>query len=252
MHETYYNYRSKLGLGYSLARYYISDGWNVAVAARRKEPLLQLQALAPDRVVWKQIDVSKAEEASEKLSDLIHELGGMDVYLHCAGIGRMTKEMNYPDELPTLTTNVTGWTACVLTAYNFFLGQNHGTLAAITSFSAIRGLGPAPAYSATKAYQAHYLEALSQRLTALNTPIHIVDLRPGFVDTPLLSHPEQLFWVITIPKAVHHIVRAIGHKSRVCILTRRWRFFAPILCHAPHWLVAKISCKAQQENLRKT
>lgn len=228
------------GLGRELAIHYINKGHRVALAARRTAPLEALAALAPERVVWAEIDVCNSEEAPRRLQELITRLGGLDVYVQSAGIGKMTSEMDFREELPTLKTNVEGWTACVLTAYDFLLKQGHGTLAAITSFSALRGLGAAPAYSATKAFQAHYLEALRQRLLAAGSAVRIVDLRPGFVSTPLLAHPERLFWVIRPARAAQSIVRAIERGRPVCTLTGRWRLFAPVFRLAPCRLIAKV------------
>lgn len=236
------------GLGYGLAEHYVARGWNVGLAARRTEPLQELAAKAADgqRVETARIDVCRPHEAAAALQQLHERLGGpLDVYLHCSGIGRMTPEIRYDDELPMLETNVLGWTACVDRAYGIIEDQGHGQLAAITSFAANRGLAPAPAYASTKAFQAHYLESLRQRAMARGLHrVYITDLRPGFVATPLLAHPERLFWVLTPERAVRALLRAIDRRDNVATVTFRWRLLAPILRIAPRWMVAKILGRA--------
>lgn len=68
-------------------------------------------------------------------------------------------------------------------------------------------------------------------------------MRPGFVDTPLLAHPERLFWVLPVEKAVRHIVRAVEAGFPVCTLSRRWRWFAPMLRLAPRRLIVLVLSK---------
>lgn len=232
------------GLGHGLAQAYLSRGWNVGLAARRTEPLRQLaaRATAGQQVETACIDVCRPTEAAASLQALKEKLGGaLDLYLHCSGIGRMTPNIVYAEEFATLQTNVTGWTACIDWAYGVVEGQGHGQIAAITSFAANRGLAPAPAYAATKAFQAHYLEGLRQRAMARGQKnITVTDLRPGFVATPLLAHPERLFWVLTPERAVRAMLRAIDRRASISTITTRWRLLAPVLRFAPRCLVANI------------
>ena len=62
-----------------------------------------------------------------------------------------------------------------------------GHIAAITSIAGTKGLDPAPSYSATKAMQNVYLQALKQHARSRGLDIRFTDIRPGFVDTALLS-----------------------------------------------------------------
>lgn len=233
------------GLGQALARTYISRGCTVGLAARRLEPLEALAAEArPGQVVKiAHVDVNVPEAAVESLRQLLAELGPepLDLYLHCAGIGRMSPEISFDAERPTLQTNVVGWTACIDMMYNHLFRQGYGQLAAITSFAANRGLAPAPSYSASKAFQAHYLEALRQHALAFGrSELCVTDLRPGFVSTPLLAHPERLFWVLSTERATIELVRAIDRRKQIATVSLRWRLFAPVLRLAPRNLVAAI------------
>ena len=74
--------------------------------------------------------------------------------------------------------------------------ETDGQIAVISSISRTKGLGAAPAYSASKRFTSHYLESLCQ-LTSIRKihNIHITDIRPGFVKTPLIegsNFPMQL------------------------------------------------------------
>ena len=83
-----------------------------------------------------------------------------------------------------MDTNAVGFTRLVGCAYRYFANNGGGHIACITSIAGTKGLGPAPAYSASKAMQNTYLQALEQLAISKHHNIHFTDIRPGFVDTP--------------------------------------------------------------------
>jgi len=103
---------------------------------------------------------------------------------------------------------------------------------AISSVGGLRGSKQGPSYSATKAYQLNYLEALRQKAANLNQPIYVTDIRPGGVDTAM-AKGEAKFWITTVDKAAGQIFDAIKQKKKVAYVTRRWRLIAAILKWMP-------------------
>lgn len=231
------------GLGRMLAERYIRDGHVVGIVGRRGDKLAEVAKGHPE-VHCLKADVTDVGRIATHLAALAGEMGGLDLLVLCSGVGRMNPDLDYVLELPTVDTNVRGWTAVADWAFSYFMQQGHGHLAAISSVAGIRGLAPAPAYSASKAYQIHYLEALRQRARISRKRVCVTDVRPGFVRTPLLSHPEKLFWVDEPEKAVRAIYRVISARKKKAVITRRWAFLAPWMRIAPEWLVAKILGKA--------
>lgn len=226
------------GLGRGIAETYISRGWQVGIAGRRTA-LLKEVADHHQNVLYETLDVTDTTASIATLQRLTERLGGLDLLVLSSGVGRQNAALDFNLELPTIETNVRGWTAIADWAFSFFVTQGHGHLAAISSIAAVRGLAPAPAYSASKAYQAHYLEALRQRALASGRPLYVSDIRPGFVDTPLLANPKQFFWVLPPEKAVRAIVRAIDACRATATITRRWALIAPLMRMLPTRLLAK-------------
>lgn len=216
------------GIGYELARIYIAQGWIVALAARRIEPLEKLQTMAPDRVFIAQIDITK-EDAEKKIQTLYHTLGNVDLYLHVSGVGWENTQLNPAIEQQTALTNVMGFTMCIDTIFHLMCKQKKGHIAAISSIAGTKGLGPSAAYSATKAYQNTYMEALEQLVCNLKLNIQFTDIRPGFVDTPLLD--KVRYPMMMQPADVANaIVKGIEKNRhilvidwRYCLLTKLWR-----------------------------
>ena len=230
------------GIGMEVAKLLAAKGWQVGIADRR---IKRLQALISDNkttlqgggtisdnkatpqgeiICYQQIDVTSAEAPSQLL-ELIDKLGGMDLYFHSSGIGWQNNSLDIEKELKTVETNGLGFTRMVDTAFNWFATHHQNNskarIACITSIAGTKGLGAAPAYSATKRFQNHYLECLSQQARMRHLPISITDIRPGFVKTDLIAgstYPLQLQ-----PEDVaKHIVRAIEKGKEVKVID--WRY----------------------------
>ena len=223
------------GIGLEVAKLLLADGWNLGVAARREEPLQNLKALASERVEIMTIDVTKPD-AGEKLLALIGQLGGMDLYFHASGIGKQNRTLEEDIELNTMETNAVGFTRMIGTAYRYFARQGKGHIAAITSIAGTKGLGPAPAYSATKALQATYLQALEQQARQRGLDIRFTDIRPGFVDTALLNGTFK-YPMLMKPEAVaRDIVRSIYRKRHVRVIDGRYRVLTFFWRLIPNWI----------------
>ncbi len=227
------------GIGQAAACLFMARGWTVGLAARRGERLREM-ADGQSHAHWCVCDVCAPDGGVSALQALREEMGGMDVLLHCAGVGKMNGELDFSGELPAIETNVRGWTAVADWAFAVFVRQGSGHLAAVTSIAAVRGLAPAPAYSASKAYQAHYLEALRQRARGVVGRVRVTDIRPGFVCTPLLAHPEKFFWVMPVEKVAQGIVKVVERPRGVVTVTWRWKLIVPLLRLAPTALLARV------------
>lgn len=160
------------GIGYEVALLLLQDGWKIGIAGRRKEKLEALKALYPDNIYTCPLDVRKP--GSEKaLETLIGDMGDMDLFLLSSGIGFQNYALNPEIELNTLETNGTGFARMTGFAFRYFLKRGKGHLAVISSIAGTKGLGIAPAYSATKRFQNIYLDALEQLACMHRVPIHL-------------------------------------------------------------------------------
>ena len=217
------------GMGLEVAKLLLAEGHSLGVAARRDDRLQALKQLAPDRVVTATIDVT-AEDAATRLRALIDELGGMDLFFYASGIGKQNRELTPDIELNTVNTNGMGFTRMIGEAYRYFAEKGEGHIAAITSIAGTKGLGPAPSYSATKAMQNTYLQALEQQANARGLKIRFTDIRPGFVDTDLLKGDFHYPMMLKPEKVARQIVKAIHNKRHIkvidwkyAIMTALWR-----------------------------
>lgn len=210
------------GIGLEVAKLLIADGWQLGIAARREESLRTLQATAPERVEVMPIDVTQPE-AEAQLMRLVDKLGGMDLYFHASGIGKQNRTLESAIELSTVETNAVGFTRMIGAAYRYFAEKGEGHIAAITSIAGTKGLGPAPSYSATKALQATYLQALEQQARQRGLHIRFTDIRPGFVNTALLNGTFRYPMLMRPETVARDIVRSIYRKRHVRVVDVRYR-----------------------------
>ena len=209
------------GMGQEVAKLLLAEGHTLGVAARREDRLQALKQLAPDRVEVATIDVT-ANDAADRLRELIDRLGGMDLFFYASGIGKQNRTLTPEIELNTMNTNGMGFTRMIGGAYRYFAERGEGHIAAITSIAGTKGLGPAPSYSATKAMQNVYLQALEQQANARNLKIRFTDIRPGFVDTDLLKGDFHYPMMLKPEKVARQIVRAIHSKRHIKVID--WRY----------------------------
>lgn len=229
------------GIGREVAKLYIAQGWQVGIAGRRAEELEALRKEAPGQVSAEVLDVTQ-EDAPVRLQSLINKVGGMDLFLLSAGIGKQNPSLTPDIELRTAATNVEGFIRLTNAAWHYFEQQGHGHIAAISSIAGTKGLGIAPAYSATKRFQNTYLDALDQlaRMNKLN--ITFTDIRPGFVATPLLKDDSYPL-LMKAPSVAAAIVKAIRRKKRIVVIDRRYRILVFFWQLIPHWVWVRLNVR---------
>lgn len=225
------------GIGEGVAQALRTMGYTVGVAGRRAERLAAMQM--PHRVM----DITQTEQARQALRELIAEVGHVELFVLSAGVGNVNKTLDWQLEAPALLTNVVGTAAMATLAFDHLCQQGYGTLAIVSSVAGMRGLGLAPAYTASKGFDRLYAEALSAQARQRCPNVHIVDIRPGFIDTPLIAGNTYRFGVVPVHKATRQITRAITRQRppRVLYVSRRWRWAAYLLRCLPHWVIARFS-----------
>ena len=230
------------GIGLQVSRLFVGRGWSVGLAGRRHDLLQQIQQEAPEQIAIQALDVQQAD-APQQLQQLIDLVGGMDLFLLCAGIGWQNPGLDTDIELQTARTNVEGFIRMTDTAYHYYKEKRQqGHIAVISSIAGTKGLGAAPAYSATKRFQNTYLEALAQLAHMQHLPITFTDIRPGFVDTdllkgghyPMLMHPQ---------KVAMRIVKALERKKSVVTIDTRYRLLVFFWRLIPRWLWVRMNIR---------
>lgn len=216
------------GIGRELSRLLAANGFALAIVARRTALLNDLQNELHNGALVRQLDVRDSDATLKTMAELIETMGGVDLVVYATGSGDLNEALEWSSEYNTIATNVLGFTAVANVALKHFVERQSGHLVAISSIAALRGGRGAPAYNASKAFIAKYLEGLRQKVTHLGLPIVVTEIQPGFVDTDM-AKGEGLFWVASANEAARQIHAAIVRKKSHAYVTRRWRLIAWVL-----------------------
>ena len=227
------------GIGKELAKVLSQNGYTVGLAARRVDLMEGLEKELFGTSYIKRIDVSEADAAMDRLEELIHDMGGLDLIVISSGVGFINPGLEWKDEKATIDVNVSGFAAMANVAFRHFLEKGSGHIVGISSLAAIRGAADAQAYNASKAFVSNYLEGLRQKAAKAEGCIIVTDIKPGFVDTAM-AKGEGLFWVAPPEKAALQIYRAIEQKKKHAYISKRWRAVAWLLKVMPDWVYNKL------------
>ena len=227
------------GIGKALYEKYAADGNHIGIVGRRTHLLDELQQQQPECTITATADITKQDEVERAIHDFTKELGHVDLAIVCSGTGEINPTLDYALERHTLDTNVMGWTYVIDTLFHLFEQQAHGHLVAITSAGGLRGEPMAPAYSATKAYQINYMEALRKKAFKAGGKVIVTDIRPGLVNTAM-AKGEGLFWVMPVEKVASQICAAIRKRKSKVYVTKRWHVLAIINKNLPFILYKRM------------
>lgn len=210
------------GIGRAVADALAHRGATVGLAARSTSELEALAAELPGAHVALTCDVALPRSIAEAVETFAAATGGLDLLVANAGIAYYEPIASQPLETIENMTNV-NWLGTVYTvkaALPFLLAGDGGHIVVMSSGAGLRGFPGAAAYSATKAAQRMFAEALRHELAG--TGVSVTTVYPGEIRTSLHDHegtrmPE---WYRGGTEAAPaealavRIVRAIEHDRR--------------------------------------
>jgi len=227
------------GIGKELAKLLVNDNYKVVITGRRENLLEEIKKSNPDKYLIKVQDVTNLDSCEQLFEEVKSELKTIDLIVYSSGVGTPNYKLEWEKEIPTLNTNILAATKIYGLAYNFFRKQGYGHLVGISSIASIRGNRHTPAYFASKAFQANYLESLYMKGKRSKATIYVTDIQPGFVDTDMAL--GATFWMAPLEKATKQIYSAIKNKKKKAYITKRWRMVAFVLKIVPIRLLYKFT-----------
>lgn len=227
------------GIGRGLAEMLIKNNWEVGITGRRTGLLNNIRQSSGNQILIQEHDIRDINSSDEKMELLFSQLNPVDLVIVASGISELNQELNWTTENNVIQTNVNGIAKVYEFVFSKFKKQGFGHLVGISSIAAIRGNRHCPSYSASKAFQENYLEALRCIAKNEKLKITITDIQPGFVDTPM-AKGDGLFWITSVEKTSKQIYSAIINKKRKAYISKRWFLIAWIMKILPNWIWEKL------------
>ena len=188
------------GIGRSVAQAFSQVGANVAVHYNNSKVESQqtLKSLTIGDHRTFQADITQPNEAKALVTNVISEMGTIDVLVNNAGIfehhaipGTSYEEWQHSWQR-ALGVNLIGAANITFCVVEHMIKRNRGNIVNISSRGAFRGEPESPAYGASKAGLNSFSQSMAQSLAPHNIFVYVV--APGFVQTEmvaeLLSGPD--------------------------------------------------------------
>lgn len=224
------------GIGYELAVQMAEKGYLVGLTGRRAERLEALQSRIGDNAFIRPMDVTDHEDAEAGYNELIDQMGGLDIMILNAGVGRASFKQPWSSDHQTINVNVTAFAHGMHFAFQYFIDQGYGQIVGMSSIARFLASGRAASYTASKHFISNYMTGFRQKAAAMNKDITITDIRPGYVESEMTENNRHMFWVSTTEKAVRQMIAAIEAKRNHVYVTKRWRLMAWVAKMVPQFI----------------
>jgi len=152
------------GQGAATVRAFAREGARVIALDVNDGPGQQVAAAAGETVRYMHCDVSNRAEVEAAFQDAVHELGGLDVLAHAAGIWRRSMASDPDEGIWDLLfqTNLRGTLYANWAAMPAMRASGGGSIINFGSGAGMGGGGDAVAYGATKAAVHSWTRSISQ------------------------------------------------------------------------------------------
>lgn len=223
----------------------LADGYDLILAARQVD---QLEPLAADLRLRAGTQVHLLEfdaldlGAAAGLADRAREQAGdFDLAVQAFGyLGSQSQAEKDDGELRRIVnTNFTAAAVVLGHLANYLVGRGApGGIIGIGSVAGDRGRQSNYAYGSAKGALALYLQGLRNRLASHG--VHVLTVKPGFVDTPMTAGLEGLFLVASPTRVARDIGRAYRRRRNVLYTPWFWRYILLLIRAVPECVFKRL------------
>ena len=226
------------------ARHFAADGDVFLLAGRNPDKLAaianDLRARGAEEVKTEVVELLDLARCSRLIDEAIEKLGGLDALLVAQGTlpDQSACEADPAQTLREFSLNAMGPITLALKAAAHFETQHSGCLAVITSIAGVRGRRSNYIYGSAKAAVSTFMEGLRGRMREAG--VSVVDIRPGFVDTPMTAHLPKKALFATPASVGERVYRAMIAGDAVVYTPWFWRWIALVIQLIPRSIFAKL------------
>ena len=221
----------------AVARRLAATGASLALLARNADRLdtlaADLEVRGAARVSRHTFDALAPDEHAAAIEAAFDALGQVDLALVCHG--SLPDQQACQDDAGTALRELAingGSAVGVLTHIASRMErQGSGTIAAITSVAGDRGRQSNYLYGAAKGMVSRFLQGLRNRLYA--SGVNVIDIKPGFVDTPMTAEFDKGPLWAAPDKVAADIIRAVEKGRHTVYTPWFWRYIMLVIRAIP-------------------
>ncbi|MEX0618980.1 MAG: SDR family oxidoreductase [Pseudohongiellaceae bacterium] len=227
-----------------VARLYASDGAQLFLVGRDSA---KLKHLADDLTIrgasgvgFSTADLTHFAEHDSILEEARTFLDEIDIALICHGSLPDQQACEKSFKLTQQEININGLSVISLLTLlsRIFASQGKGTIAVITSVAGDRGRRSNYVYGSAKAMVSTYLQGLRGSLLPFN--VHVVDIRPGFVDTPMTAGMKKGPLWVSPQRIARIIIKAVSRRKHTVYAPFFWRYIMFVVRIIPEFLFKRL------------
>ena len=172
------------GIGKALAIKFASNGWNVAVSARRLELLNELSNKYENISAFP-LDVTDKNKCLDTFNEIKNKYENIDICFFSTGTWNPKKEKDIDVEQmeEVFKVNFFGTVNSIKAVEQYFKDKKSGTITIVSSIAGYRGLPNSTGYGPSKSALNNLAESLYFDFKRSNVRICLIS--PGFIKTPM-------------------------------------------------------------------
>lgn len=185
-------------------------------------------------------DLNDLSSHEQLIADIWHQLEKVDVILLAHGIlgNQKLAEESQKELLHILNSNFVSHASLLTFLAQKMKAQGSGTIAVISSVAGDRGRQSNYVYGSAKAAKTAFTDGLRNKLFQFG--VHVLNIKLGFVDTPMTKEFKKGFLWAKAPKIAEGIVAAVEAEKDTVYLPFFWRYIMLIIKSIPERFFKKL------------
>jgi len=227
------------------AENFAAHGHNVIFAGRHTD---ELDKLAKDfeiryknktyTLYFDAIDYSSHEKFLQEALKLLPDLDNVLIAFGYLG-EQETANHDFVEARKSLETNFVGAVSITNHISDYFEKEKKGTIIIISSVAGDRGRQSNYIYGSAKAGLTAYTSGLRNRL--FKSGVHVLTVKPGFVDTPMTYGMKTPKLLTASPKTVGRLIyKAVLKKKNVIYTPFYWKYIMKIVKSIPESIFKRL------------
>ena len=201
------------GIGKALAIKFASQGWNVAISARR-ENLLREISDNNENIHGFPLDVTDKSKCKEVFEKIKNKFQSIDICFFSTGTWNPKKEKDIDVEQieDVFKVNFFGTLNSIKAVEVYFKSKKEGIIAIVSSIAGYRGLPNSTGYGPSKSALNNLAESLYFDFKRFNVRVCLVS--PGFIKTPMTDKNDfKMPFLKTTEYAAEKIYNGLINKN---------------------------------------
>ncbi|MDH6251010.1 short-subunit dehydrogenase [Chryseobacterium sp. H1D6B] len=233
------------GIGFSLAKLYLSKGHFVGICGRDKTKVPEHTS---SNLKIFEADVCDMSALFLVAQSFLPDNQDLDIFINCTGsyAEDVAGRISYEEAEEMLQTNILGTVNCFETARKIMKGQHNGNIAVIASVSGILEYEKSSLYTKTKRSVIQIADAYRRALEPFG--ISVTAVAPGYVDTLKLrqlndNDLSKKPFLMDVETAAITISDAIEKRKKIIIFPTKMKWMMLSLALLPSSLLNMIMFK---------